>query len=169
MRVELMGVLCGCALLSVTLGAQRPSPGAAASGTQVAVTIALQIGSEAYKVTGQGTCHHTARAGIYDTPAEQWSVQQSEGSRSLALTMWRPKKAPGDMLSLAVTTGGKSHQVSTVKVGQSGSLIGAGTVTLASAAQGGTFTIDATTAERTRITGTITCAAFTAPRPVAGD
>jgi hypothetical protein len=133
------------------------------------VTIALQIGSDAYKATGRGTCHHTARAGIYDTPAEQWSVQQSEGSRSVALTMWRLKKAPGDMLSLAVTTGGKSHRVSTVKVGQSGSPVGAGTVTLASAAKGGTFTIDATTAERTRITGTITCDAFTAPRPVAGD
>ena len=167
LRVRVMGVMLCCAMCAVTLVAQRRLPGAAGE-TKVPVTIALQVGSEAYKVTGQATCHHTAQASIYDVPAEQWSVQQSDGSRSLSLTMWRPKKASGDMLSLAVSTGGKSHPVNTVKAGTSGPTEGSGTVTLVAAAQGGTFTIDAAAADRTKITGTITCAAFTAPTPVAG-
>jgi hypothetical protein len=166
--VRVVGLVFGCALSAVGVAAQRPIPGAAAEA-KVSVTIALQIGSDAYKVTGQGTCHHAAQASIYDVPAEQWSVQQSDGSRSLALTMWRLKNPAGDMLSLSVTTGAKSHNVNTVKAGRSGPTSGTGTVTLAAAAQGGTFTIDATTADGTRITGTIMCGAFTAPRPVAGD
>ena len=163
-----VGVMLCCAMCAVTLVAQRRIPGAAGE-TKVPVTIALQVGSEAYKVTGQATCHHAAQASIYDVPAEQWSVQQSDGSRSLSLTMWRPKKASGDMLSLAVSTGGKSHTVNTVKAGKSGTADGSGTVTFVPAAKGGTFTIDAAAADRTKITGTITCAGFTAPMPVAGD
>jgi hypothetical protein len=168
LRVRVMGVILCCAMCAVPVVAQRRIPGAAGA-TKVPVTIALQVGSEAYKVTGQATCHHTAQASIYDVPAEQWSVQQSDESRSVSLTMWRPKKASGDMLSLAVSIGGKSHTVNTVKVGSSGAAAGSGTVTFIPAAQGGSFTIDAAAADRTKITGTITCAAFTAPTPVAGD
>jgi hypothetical protein len=58
-------------------------------------------------------------------------------------------------------TGGASLQVNTVKAAAAPPVEGSGTATLATAAKGGTFTIDASTSKGVRITGTITCDAFT--------
>ena len=156
------------ALYAPAVIAQRRAAGVP-SGPTVPLTIALKVGGDAYRLTGQGKCQHAAQASIYDVPAEQWSVQHSEGARNLSLTMWRPKKGTGDMLTLAVTTGARSYGVNTVKADQSAPARGSGTISVAPAGKGGTFTIDAVTPEGAPITGTITCEAFTAPMPEGGD
>lgn len=160
-------VVC-CSLCAVTLVAQRRPPGARAEPT-VPVAIELQVGGGAYTMTGEGTCTHAARASIYDVPAEQWSVRHREGSRSLTLTVWRPKAGGGDMLSLAITDGKTNHRVNTVKGGSASAVSGAGTVTLAPAEKGGTFKVDATTSAGAKITGTVRCDAFTAPVVAGGN
>jgi hypothetical protein len=137
--------------------------------SKVPVTVALQVGSESYNATGQGSCRHATRGSIYNVLAQQWSVEQSDGPRSLTLTMWRPLNGSGDMMSLGINTAGKSRLVDTVKVGSQGDVKGSGTVTFAPAGNGGTFTIAATAGDGTKIAGMIKCDAFAAPAPVAGD
>src|SRR5918993_5745095 len=114
LQARLVTTLFCCSMCAVTVIAQRRAPGTRPE-SKVPLTIALQVGTEAFNVTSQGTCHHTAQASIYDVPAEQWSVQYSEGSRSVSLALWRPKNGSGDMLSLAVSTGGGGHIVNTVR------------------------------------------------------
>jgi hypothetical protein len=137
--------------------------------SKVPVTIALQIGTESYKYTGQGTCRHATVASIYDMPAEQWTMEASDGPRSVTLTLWRPKKGGSDMVSFAASTAGKEHVVDTVKVGDRGSVQGSGSATLVPAGKGGTFTIEAIAADGAKINGTIKCDAFSAREAVAGD
>jgi hypothetical protein len=166
--VQGAATLVCCLLCAVPLVAQRRPAGAPAE-TAVPVTVELQVGGGAYTVTGEGTCHHAARASIYDVPAEQWQVQHREGSRSLALTLWRPRAGGGDMLSLAITDGATSHRVNTVKGGSASAVSGTATVTLTPAEKGGTFTIDATTSSGAKISGTVRCDAFTAPVVAGGE
>jgi hypothetical protein len=137
-----------------------PSIGAAQADSQVAVAIALRVDGQPYQFDGNASCQHAPMAAIYGVVAEMWTVQQSEGRRSIALTMWRPKDAPGDWLSLSVRGGGKSHTVSTVKA-PGATVQGSGTVTLAPSGAGGTFTIEATAATGAAIAGTMKCSAFT--------
>ena len=168
-RVDEVSRLAGALVLTAlcvglcapALFAQRRANGVPA-GTLVPITIGLTVGTEPFQLKGNGKCQHAPQASIYDVLAEQWSVQHSEGDRSLSLTMWRPKKGSGDMLTLSVNTGSRSHSITTVKAPNSGPTRGSGTISLASAAKGGTFTIEAATREGTRITGTIACGAFTA-------
>lgn len=128
--------------------------------TTVPVTAALKVGAQAYDFTGKATCTHAPVAGIYDLRAEQWRVQQSDDRGSLSLTHWQPASGAA-MFNLSVTSNGVRSNVSTVKVGAKGTVDGSGTVTLARAGKGGTFTIAATTAKGAKITGTIKCEAFT--------
>lgn len=157
--------------VAVTLGsaleAQRRAPGERAGNT-VPVTIALKVGAQAYNFSGQATCTHAPVAGIYDLRAEQWSVRQSGDAGSLGLTMWDPASGD-DMFNLSVTAADARSTVSTVKVGDRGTVQGSGTVTLAREGKGGTFTVAATTAKGAKIAGTIKCDAFTAARAEGGD
>jgi hypothetical protein len=156
-----------CFLVSVPpLIAQVAVPRTPADA-KVPVTVALQVGGEALKFSSPGMCRHAAQAGIYDLAAEQWSVQASDATRNVTLTLWQPKGA-GSMVSLAVGTGGKTHVVDTVKVGTRGTVRGSGAVKLAPAGSGGTFTVDGTAADGAKITGTIRCDAFLAPAPAGG-
>ena len=68
------------------------------------------------------------------------------------------------MVTLSVTSGGSSHQISTVR---GGSPTGSGKVTLEKAGNGGTFAVDAKTGNGTAISGTITCDTF-APHTAEG-
>ena len=142
----------------------EPSTGSAT----VPIQISLQVGGTPYAFTGSGSCRSTAQASIYDVQAAMWTVEQNADGKSLTLTVWRPNSGPGDMLSLAVTAGGKSYRVSTVKVGQRGDAQGSGTVKLDTSGQGGLFTINAATKDGAKISGTIKCDRFTSPEPVAG-
>jgi hypothetical protein len=62
------------------------------------------------------------------------------------------------MVTLSVSTGNSSRQISTVRGG--GATSGSGKVTLEKSGSGGAFTIDAKTSDGASITGTIKCDAF---------
>ena len=90
--------------------------GLACSAAAVAqADIALQIGSQKYAASGQGECKSAPRASIYNIPAALYSVSHRAGKDSLNLTLWRPTDGKPDMLSLAITSGGKSYLVDTVR------------------------------------------------------
>lgn len=144
---------------SISAAQVRRAP-ATPADTKVAVAIALRVDGQPYQFDGNASCEHESMASIYGVAAEMWIVQQSEGQRSIALTMWRPKNAQGNWLSLGVSGGGKSYTVSTVTA-PGATVQGSGKVTLAPSGAGGTFTIEATAATGAVIAGTIKCSAFT--------
>ncbi len=134
---------------------------------EVGVAITLQVAGQPYRFDGKAVCQHAPVGSIYDVVAERWSIQQSDGQRSVGLNLWRPKKISGDMFSLDVTIGGKSYRVNTVTAGGT-AVQGSGKVTLTTSGAGGTFTINATAANGAAITGTIKCSAFTDAVAVGG-
>jgi hypothetical protein len=73
------------------------------------------------------------------------------------------------MVTLAITSGGKRHDVNTVKNPRATATAGSGNVRLASKGAGGVFTLDATAASGAKISGTVACERFTVPELVAGD
>jgi len=127
---------------------------------KVDVSIALKVAGQPYNFSGKARCTHAPEASIYDTNAQQWSVEHREDARSVTLTFWRPAAGSGDMFTLYVHIGGKSYLVTTVKTSGGGTIQGSGKVTFTPAAPGGTFTIDATAANGVTITGTIKCSDF---------
>jgi hypothetical protein len=94
-----------------------------------------------------------------------WTVRHREDGRSLQLTLWKPADGSPAMFNLSVK-GPQNTTVSTVRGGQ---VSGSGTVTLAKAGKGGTFTVDARDKAGAPITGTIKCEAFTAAIAEGGD
>lgn len=155
--IQLVG--CGVLMLAAVPMAQVRAP----RGTErpgVNVTIALKSSSGAYQFTGQGTCTYAKMASIYGIVSEQWSVQQSGDSRSLSLTFWKPKNGAGTMFTLSLSSGSGRQSVNTVKAPGASPTEGSGTVSLAPADKGGTFTVDAKDAKGGAITGTIKCDAF---------
>jgi hypothetical protein len=153
-----------CFVVALTIASaasaqRRPAP---AMPAEASVAITLQVAGQPYRFEGNGTCRHAPVASIYNVMAEMWGIQQSDGQRSITLTLWRPRSASGDMVSLSVVTGGKSYLVNTVKPDRESAVAGSGNVTLTTAGAGGTFTIKATAVNGAAITGTIKCSAFTA-------
>jgi len=143
-------------ILSLAIALTIPS--AASAQEDVGVAITLQVAGQPYQFEGKAECQHEPAAYIYSVPSEMWSVHQYDGRRSVNLSLWRPRNASGAMFSLSV---GK-HVVNTIKVPGEKSAKGAGKVTFTRSGAGGTFTINATTADGAVITGTIKCSAFTA-------
>ena len=78
------------------------------------------------------------------------------------LTLWKPRNGSAEMFSLSVSNGPSRRTVNTVKATGSSPIEGSGRVILATAANGGTFTVEAKDAHGASITGTIKCDAFTA-------
>ena len=148
------------ALLLVVLpaSAQRRAPGA--SRPTVGVTIALKAGADTYQFTGPASCTHAATGSIYGILSELWSVQHADAARSAQLTLWKPKNGSAEMFTLSLSAGSRSYSVNTVKATGAPAAQGSGTVTLAPAANGGTFTIEARTGDGTTISGTVKCDAF---------
>lgn len=163
MRIQNRIVLGFAVALTMTSAASAQRRAVPATPAQVGVAITLQIAGQPYRFEGNGICQHAPVASIYNVRAEMWGVQQSDGQRSIMLTLWRPKSMSGDMVSLGVVTGGKSYVVNTIKPGGQGSVASSGKVTFAASGGGGTFTIDAMAANGGAITGTIQCSAFTYP------
>ncbi len=161
MRIQNKNVLrCAVALVMTSAAsAQRRSQPAVPA--EVSVAIKLQVAGQRYQFEGKAVCQHAPVASIYNVVAEMWRVQQSDGQRSIALTLWRPKSASGDMFSLSVGSGAKSYLVNTVSVSGESAVQGSGKVTLTPSGAGGTFMINATAATSAAITGTIQCSAFT--------
>jgi hypothetical protein len=130
---------------------------------QVPLQIALNVGTTQVSFKGNGTCIAVSGGSLYDVPAAQWSARQRTASGSVNLALWRLAKGGGDMFNLTLVVGPTMHQVSTVSVKGKGTVRGRGRVTFLKIGTGGTFTIDATADTGARISGTITCSAFTAP------
>jgi hypothetical protein len=152
--------VCGVLVLAAVPAAQVRVPRGTDRPT-VNVAIALKSGVGAYTATGQGRCTYAKMASIYGVLSEQWSVQQSDDSHSVALTFWKPKSGGDPMFNLSLSSGAKSQAVNTVKAPGAPATEGTGTMTFAAADKGGTFTIDAKDAKGGAISGTIKCDAFT--------
>lgn len=168
MGFERVMVAAGIAAVA-TVGIHAQRRAADQRGTAaVQVTIALKAGAEDVNFTGKGTCTHAPVASIYGLRAERWTVDQADGGRSLTLALWHPASG-SDLISLNLSGGARRHSVTTIKVGTNGTVEGSGTITLAKANTGGTFTVNATTAEGTKITGTVKCDAFTPAIAEGGD
>lgn len=159
----------GLAVALVTTSAASAQRRLSAPDAAVGVTVALKAGSNAYAFTGPAACRHAPRASIYGTPAAMWSVRQSQGDRSFVLTFWKPNGQSGDMFSLAMTTGGNTYSANTAKGPAGGDVAGSGTVTFAPAGASGTFVVDVTAANGTKIAGTVKCGAFTGMTAEGGD
>lgn len=140
----------------VQVDAQRRAP-AQAQATQ-GVQTTLRVGNQTHQSNERGKCTHAPVASIYQVVSQMWSVQQSSQGRSLSMTVWRPKDASGDMVTLSVGNGEATYDVNTVRSGQPAE--GSAKVTFEKSGAGGTFTVDARTKDGRAITGTITCDAF---------
>jgi hypothetical protein len=153
-------VLSFAVALTMTSAASAQRRTAPTRPGEAGVAITLQVAGQPYRFEGKAACQHAPLASIYSVVSKMWSVQQSEGQRSLTLTLWRPRSTSGDMFSLSVANGAKSYLVNTVRVGGASAVQGSGKVTLTPSGAGGTFIINATAANGAAITGTIECSAF---------
>lgn len=153
--------LCGALAVAPVAAAQRPAPSPETpSSGMPAVAIALQAGSDSYRFSGRAACTHEPKGYIYTVAAQLWSVQQTDATRDVTLTFWRPADGSGDMFTLHLQTGDRRYAADTVKTKDGGSPQGSGKVTFASEGRGGTFTVNAKTASGATITGTIKCDGF---------
>ena len=150
------------AALTFTLASARSNADSSPQGARKPVTVpaevAVSVGKNSYQAKGQATCTHAPRAGIYGIRSEMWTVRHQEDGRSLQLTFWKPADNSATMFSFSVN-GPARATVSTVRGGQPS---GSGTVSMAPAGKGGTFTLDAKDSGGQAIKGTIKCEAFTA-------
>jgi len=156
--------VCGTLLFASVAAAQRPAPSTpdTPADDTVAVAIALQAGGGSIRFSGQATCTYEPKGYIYTVPAQQWHVAQSDPTRNVSLTLWRQADGAGDMFTLYLKSGSKAYKASTVKTKDGGSPEGSGEVTFAKAGAGGTFTVNATTANGTKVSGTVSCGGFRA-------
>lgn len=167
MRSGSVWILSVALTLPTAASAQRRPPSSAPPASSTNVTIALKAGGTAYDFTGPATCEHAPQGSIYNVVAERWSVRHSDGARQLNLNVWHPLAGGQDMVTLSMSTAGKRYDVDTVK-GPSAQTSGTGTARVAAAGNGGTFTIDATTASGTKINGSVRCDGFTSPEVAGG-
>ena len=126
------------------------------------VDISLKAGSGTYIAKGQGSCTHAPRASIYGVLSQMWMVRHQEQGRSFQMTFWKPADGSEPMFSLSLN-GKPQASVSTVRDRASAGAAqksDSGTASLASSGPGGTFTINAKTANGQAISGTITCNTF---------
>jgi len=113
--------------------------------------ISLQVGTQTYQSSGQGECKSAPRASIYNIPAALTSVSHRAGANSLNLSLWQPTDGKAAMLTLSVTTGGKTYLVDTVKEKK-----GSGRAVRDNL----TIVVDAVAASGEKITGKIQCRSF---------
>ena len=135
---------------------------AAGQSKPVTLQVDLKVGGAAYAVTGNGECHATDDASIFNVPAALKSARHSDATRNLTFTFWRLAKG-GDMITLDVSVGGKRHRVNTLTVAPAPDRRGSGAATFRARGSGGVFSVDATADTGARVTGQITCSAFAKP------
>jgi hypothetical protein len=150
------------AILLMFLACAAAVPHAQDPDPQGPIQLDLRVDGNPYVISARGTCLAQPHGTLYEVPARQWNARHRDGQRYVNLAFWRVDGA-GDQFNLGVMVGPTLHRVSTVHVKGRGARQGSGTVTMAPRGPGGTFTIDATADTGTRITGTITCGAFTKP------
>ena len=154
-------VVVAAVLSAAAPRAQDPDP-------QSAIELDLRVGAVPYAISARGTCIAQPHGTLYEVPAAQWNARHRDGQRYANLAFWR-LAGGGDMFNLGVLLGPTLHRISTVKVLGKGDPHGSGRVTLSLKDGGGTFLVDALADTGARVTGTITCAAFTRPVEDNGD
>lgn len=161
MQIHNKVVLSLAVALTMTSAASAQRRLVPARPGEVGVAVTLQVAGQPYHFEGNALCQYAPVASIYNVVGARWSVQQSDGQRSIMLTLWRPRNGSGDMFSLTVANNGKEYLVNTVKLGGESAVRGSGKVTVTTSSAGGTFVINATAANGAAITGTIKCGTFT--------
>jgi hypothetical protein len=126
------------------------------------IDVALTVGGVSYTAKAAGECNYSTESTIFEAPATMWAARQHEGNRNLNFTLWRLKQG-GDMLTLFVTVGNKTHRVNTVKVGSHADVRGSGQATFEKSGAGGIFTIEAIADTGAKISGRISCSGFVKP------
>ena len=168
MRIQNKIVLGFAMVLGIASGASAQGRRVPMNPDEVGVAIALQVAGQPYHFEGKAACGHAPVASINNVMAEMWKVEQINPQRAIMLTLWHPRNTSGDIFLLSVQTGDKGYIVDTMNSGRGSSVVGSGKVRFTTSGAGGTFTINATTAEGAAITGTIKCSAFTAPMAEGG-
>jgi hypothetical protein len=132
----------------------------AAQAQPAPVEIALQVGATKYQFSGNAECKAAPQASIYGISAALYSVTHSAGGQSLHLTLWQPKNASPDMMTLTVSNGSNRYEVDTVKGANKRDTKGSGKTTVEKSGAGGVFKLEAVAAKGEKISGTIKCARF---------
>ena len=163
------GFMVAALLVVVTaaVDAQRRVPEQPAQAT-VPMVMNLKAGEKIYSFNGQGKCTHAPVAAIYGLRAERWAAERTGDSLSATVAVWRPGSG-SDLVSIAFTIGETLYSMSTIKVGTNGTTEGSGTIAFARTGAGGTFTVNGTAGNGTKISGTVTCKAFTPAVAEGGD
>ena len=162
-RKVLVALICAVLAIPAIGAGQRRSAQSGPAETMVDITIALVVAGQPFNFGGKALGTFAPKASIYEVNAQQWRVEHKGDRQSFSMTFWRPTSGSGDMFNLNCTINGKSYHVSTVKTNGGGTPEGSGQVTFTPVKPGGTFAIDAKTANGLAITGTIKCSDFKAP------
>jgi hypothetical protein len=157
--MRLIATVVLLALSAITTEAQRRVPGQTTPAT-VPMVMALKAGEKVYNFNGQGTCTHAPVAAIYGVRAERWTAERTGEAPGATLAVWRPASG-SDLVSITFTIGETRYSMSTIKVGTNGTAEGSGTIAFARKGAGGTFTVNGTAGNGTKISGTVTCGGFT--------
>jgi hypothetical protein len=169
MRIQNIMVLSVAVALIMTSAAPAQRRTVPASPGEVGAAVTLQVAGQPYHFEGSTLCQYAPVASIYNLVGARWSVRQSDGQRSIRLTLWRPRSGSGDMFSLTVANHGKNYLVNTVTLSRESAVRGSGKVTFTTSGAGGTFMINGKAANGAAITGTIQCSAFTNATAEGGD
>jgi hypothetical protein len=127
------------------------------------MTVTVEVDGAKAAYTGQGECHHTADASIYEVPASMWSARvtaESGDLRYLNLTLWQPRGAAEIQVSLGLTIGARSHDIATVKGADAK---GSGTGRVDPKGPGGAMGVDGKAADGARVRLTVDCERWTEP------
>jgi hypothetical protein len=123
--------------------------------------VPLQATADVY--SGVGECQHTEDASIYQVPASMWSARFTDEAGSLTylnLTLWRPKGTAGVQVSLALTGGGETSRISTVRGAE---VHGSGSGRVEPKGEGGSLVVDGRDAGGHGVKLTVDCSRFTEP------
>jgi hypothetical protein len=145
---------------------------ARAQSNKVAVTVAVQTPDGPYQFKGPAICFHMASTTVSGVSGQNWQVAHQEGERSLILSVVRPASGGEDMFSLHVLVGGNKYVTNTVAMRRGTVKMptqGSGSIRFEPAGTGGTFTIDATAVNGSKISGTVKCEAFPERLEVGGN
>ncbi len=151
-----MAAVAACGALTAAQSRRQPTAAVEQQGT--AIQVSLNAGGQRYESSAPGKCTHAPTASIYGVLSELWTAQQSDNGKSVNLSLWQPKDGSRPMVSLSVTSGGKTHTVNTVRGGAP--VAGNAKTQLETTVKGGTFTVYAKSAEGADIIGTIKCESF---------
>lgn len=173
MRTLRIGVAVCAALALASVGAARDGRPQKSSGdNKVGVTVAVQTPDGPYQFKGRAICFHMASTTVNGVSGQNWQVAHQEAERTLILSVVRPANGGEDMFSLHVFVGDKKYVTNTVAMRRGAVKMptqGSGSIAFEPAGNGGTFTIDATAVNGSKISGTVKCDAFPARTEVAGN